>query len=264
MANGVTSPIVDGVGYSVGVPPVPAPDAGFLGLLDFTGIPIGSVSAVVVVGDFGTLVYEGLEPTVVITSSTVVEPGTGTLTYEGLVPTMVTPNSVSPGTGNLVWEGLAPQPEVLAGIGTLTWEGFAPAMVRYGDCIRCDSTFITADSTAFSADLVSVCEYVWVQLGDTQTTWTETGSTSQPWTELTGVTGDWAEIGATTATWDESVTPQAGTWESAVKTRIGWQQLSPVPEADEGVDFVLKVNDQYPLIVADAHASYIINDIETP
>lgn len=263
MAAGFKS-LVDGVGYAVGSPPVPPPDGGFVGFLDWTGIGVGSAARVVVVGDFGTLVWEGLEPTVVITSSTVVEPGTGTLTYEGLAPTMVTPNSASPGTGGLVWEGLAPQPEVLAGIGTVTWEGFAPAMVRYGECIRCDSTVITADSTALSADLVSVCDYVWVQLGDEDTTWTETGSDSLPWTELTGVTGDWAEIGATTATWDEAVSPTPGTWESAVKTRIGWQQLSPVPEADSGVDFVLKVNDQYPLIVVDTHPSYVVDDVENP
>lgn len=53
-------------------------------------------------------------------------------------------------------------------------------------------------------------------------------------------------------------------WGRASATTIGWQQLSSVSEADGGIDFVLRVNDAYPLRVTDARPSYIVDDIEVP
>lgn len=53
-------------------------------------------------------------------------------------------------------------------------------------------------------------------------------------------------------------------WSNVTATTVGWQQLSAVTESDDGVDFVLQVNDQYPLTVVDARPSFIIDDVETP
>lgn len=63
----------------------------------------------------------------------------------------------------------------------------------------------------------------------------------------------WGSLGKSTATYS-----------ATTSTTIGWQQLSSVTEGDGGVDFVLQVNDDYPLRVIDARPSYIIDDIEAP
>jgi hypothetical protein len=59
------------------------------------------------------------------------------------------------------------------------------------------------------------------------------------------------------------VTSTTKSWSASTSSSIGWQQLSLVTEAD-GVDFVLRVNDQYPMRVNDARPSVVIDDIETP
>ena len=62
-----------------------------------------------------------------------------------------------------------------------------------------------------------------------------------------------------------AVTSSVATWGATTPTTVGWQQLSSVTESDDGgVDFVLRVNDQFPLRVNDARPSYIIDDIEAP
>ena len=61
-----------------------------------------------------------------------------------------------------------------------------------------------------------------------------------------------------------AVTSSTATWGASTPTTIGWQQLSSVTESDDGVDFILRVNDDYPLKVVDARPSYIVNDIEVP
>ena len=60
------------------------------------------------------------------------------------------------------------------------------------------------------------------------------------------------------------VTYTSTSWSASTATTIGWQQLSTVTESDDGVDFVLRVDDQYPLRVTNARPSYIIDDVETP
>ena len=45
---------------------------------------------------------------------------------------------------------------------------------------------------------------------------------------------------------------------------MGWQQLSSVTQSDGGVDFVMRVDDQFPLRLTDARPSYIIDNVETP
>ena len=73
----------------------------------------------------------------------------------------------------------------------------------------------------------------------------------------------WSNVTAIAASWS-ATTSDAATWSASTTSTIGWQQLSSVTESDGGVDFVLRVDDQYPLYVVDARPSYIINDVETP
>ena len=51
------------------------------------------------------------------------------------------------------------------------------------------------------------------------------------------------------------------TWSGVTATTRVWQQLSSVTCTDGGVDFTMKVNDQYPLRVDDSRPAYVI-DIE--
>ena len=60
-----------------------------------------------------------------------------------------------------------------------------------------------------------------------------------------------------------------GSFTASVGSTIVWQQLSVVTENDGtgiafGNDFVLVVNDQYPMLVSDTRPAYIIDDMETP
>lgn len=61
-------------------------------------------------------------------------------------------------------------------------------------------------------------------------------------------------------TWS-NVTSSRATWSNTTFTQVGWQQLSKFTEAD-GVDFVLRVNDTYPLLVIDPRPSMVVDDIE--
>jgi len=47
-------------------------------------------------------------------------------------------------------------------------------------------------------------------------------------------------------------------WSATTETTVIWQQLSSVTDND-GVDFILKVNDQYPLRVNDTRPAYVID-----
>jgi hypothetical protein len=59
-----------------------------------------------------------------------------------------------------------------------------------------------------------------------------------------------------------------GTWSVSTSSTVVWQQLSGFTEANgvftDGVDFVLAVDDQYPLRVSDTRPAQIVNDIEVP
>ena len=70
--------------------------------------------------------------------------------------------------------------------------------------------------------------------------------------------------GTSVGTWLGSADSSVGTWSGSTFSGIGWQQLSSVTESDGGVDFVLRVHDQFPLAVNDGRPSYIIDDIEAP
>ena len=48
------------------------------------------------------------------------------------------------------------------------------------------------------------------------------------------------------------------TWSGATETTIVWQQLSSVTD-DNGIDFTMRVNDQYPLRVDDSRPAYVID-----
>ena len=56
------------------------------------------------------------------------------------------------------------------------------------------------------------------------------------------------------------------TWTAAYSaltaTEVGWQQLSSVTDS-AGVDFTMKVNDQFPLKVNDARHIYVIDQEES-
>ena len=65
-------------------------------------------------------------------------------------------------------------------------------------------------------------------------------------------------------TWTAVSSTTDPNWSATTSTEIGWLQLSSVTESDGGVDFVLKVNDQYPMKVSDTHPVYIVDDVETP
>lgn len=73
----------------------------------------------------------------------------------------------------------------------------------------------------------------------------------------------WTPVASSVATWSAG-TSSVGTWSASAASSVGWQQLSAITEGDGGVDFVLRVNDDYPLLVLDSRPSYIIDDIEVP
>ena len=47
-------------------------------------------------------------------------------------------------------------------------------------------------------------------------------------------------------------------WSATTETTVIWQQLSSVTD-DNGVDFTMRVNDQYPLRVDDSRPAYVID-----
>ena len=47
-------------------------------------------------------------------------------------------------------------------------------------------------------------------------------------------------------------------WSATTETTVIWQQLSSVTD-DSGVDFTMRVNDQYPLRVDDSRPAYVID-----
>ena len=47
-------------------------------------------------------------------------------------------------------------------------------------------------------------------------------------------------------------------WSGTTETTVIWQQLSSVTD-DNGVDFTMRVNDQYPLRVDDSRPAYVID-----
>jgi len=47
-------------------------------------------------------------------------------------------------------------------------------------------------------------------------------------------------------------------WSATTETTVMWQQLSSVTD-DSGVDFTMRVNDQYPLRVDDSRPAYVID-----
>ena len=47
-------------------------------------------------------------------------------------------------------------------------------------------------------------------------------------------------------------------WGGTTETTVIWQQLSSVTD-DSGVDFTMRVNDQYPLRVDDSRPAYVID-----
>ena len=47
-------------------------------------------------------------------------------------------------------------------------------------------------------------------------------------------------------------------WSATTETTVIWQQLSSVTD-DNGVDFTMRVNDQYPLRVEDSRPAYVID-----
>lgn len=48
------------------------------------------------------------------------------------------------------------------------------------------------------------------------------------------------------------------------RVTVGWEQLSALTDAGGGVDFCLRVDDQYPLIVNDVHPVYLVDTVENP
>ena len=266
MAGGVKS-LIDGVEYSIGSPPVPAADGGFVGLFDFAGYGVGTSTRVVVICDFSELSVTGFAPTIAITSGANAQPGVGEASFTGFVPTLVNPVAVTPGVGSALAEGFSPLALVDPGVPNLTITGYAPGAARWGDCITADSTFITADSTAFSADLVSGCSHnTWETIDDDTTeTWDTETPGAHTWTPVTETeTLTWTPDSVESDVWTEGDAATAASWTATSVTRIGWQQLAGVEEADSGIDFVLKVDDQFPLAVSDTRPSYIIDDIEAP
>ena len=60
-----------------------------------------------------------------------------------------------------------------------------------------------------------------------------------------------------------------GSFTASAGSTIVWQQLSSFTENDGtgiafGNDFVLRVHDQYPMLVSDTRPAYILDDSETP
>ena len=47
-------------------------------------------------------------------------------------------------------------------------------------------------------------------------------------------------------------------WSATTETTVIWQQLSSVTDSN-GVDFTMRVNDQYPLRVDDSRPAYVID-----
>jgi len=48
-------------------------------------------------------------------------------------------------------------------------------------------------------------------------------------------------------------------WSATTETTVIWQQLSSVTDSTGGIDFTMRVNDQYPLRVDDSRPAYVID-----
>ena len=48
-------------------------------------------------------------------------------------------------------------------------------------------------------------------------------------------------------------------WSGLTETTVIWQQLSSVTDSTGGIDFTMRVNDQYPLRVDDSRPAYVID-----
>lgn len=64
-------------------------------------------------------------------------------------------------------------------------------------------------------------------------------------------------------TWNPPPGPSVTTYVTQSRITQGWQQLSELTDAQGYVDFILRVQDQYPMVVSDTNPAYLIESGDT-